>query len=76
MYSADPRYIISDTYTLLRDDLALWREFDTKLQKVIVQNNHNSPDEAIALCLEYQGLITNVISDDVALDAVSQISES
>lgn len=54
MYSADPRYIISDTYTLLRDDLALWGEFDTKLHKV------DSPDEAIALCLEYQGLITNV----------------
>ena len=50
MYSADPRFIMADTYTILKGDLGLLAEFDSKINKV------NSPEEAIELCLEYQEL--------------------
>jgi hypothetical protein len=53
MYSADPRFIMADTYTILKSDLGLLAEFDKAINKV------NSPDEAIELCLEYQGMVTN-----------------
>jgi hypothetical protein len=53
MYSADPRFIMADTYTMLKGDLGLLAEFDKAINKV------ESPDQAIELCLEYQGMVTN-----------------
>jgi len=54
MFSTDPRFIMAETYTILKGDLGLLAEFDKAIHKV------NSPDEAIELCLEYQGMVTNV----------------
>ena len=54
MFSTDPRFIMAETYTILKSDLGLLAEFDKAINKV------NSPDEAIELCLEYQGMVTNV----------------
>ena len=54
MYSADPRFIMADTYTMLKGDLGLLAEFDKAINKV------ESPDQAIELCLEYQSMVTNV----------------
>ena len=53
MYNADPRFIMAETYTILKGDLGLLAEFDKAINKV------NSPEEAIELCLEYQGMVTN-----------------
>jgi hypothetical protein len=50
MFNADPRFIMAETYTILKSDLGLLAEFDSKINKV------NSPEEAIELCLEYQEL--------------------
>ena len=51
MLNADPRFLIAETYRLIKKDLGLLAEFDKKL-------NHDvkSPQEAITLCLEYQEL--------------------
>jgi hypothetical protein len=53
MYSADPRFIMADTYTILKGDLGLLAEFDKAINKV------ESPEQAIELCLEYQSMVTN-----------------
>ena len=53
MYSADPRFIMADTYTILKNDLGLLAEFDKAINKV------NSPEEAIEVCFKYQGMVTN-----------------
>ena len=50
---SDPRFIMAETYTILKGDLGLLAEFDKAINKV------NSPEEAIELCLEYQGMVTN-----------------
>lgn len=47
----DPRFLMAETYTILKQDLGLLAEFDSKINKV------NSPEEAIELCLEYQELV-------------------
>ena len=50
MYNADPRFIMANTYTMLKSDLGLLAEFNEKINKV------ESPEQAIELCLEYQEL--------------------
>jgi hypothetical protein len=53
MYSADPRFIMADTYTILKNDLGLLAEFDKAINKV------ESPEEAIEVCFKYQELVTS-----------------
>ena len=54
VYNGDPRFLMAETYTILKGDLGLLAEFDKAINKV------NSPDEAIELCFEYQKMVTNV----------------
>lgn len=53
MFNADPRFLMAETYSLLHNNKELMAEFDSAINKV------NSADEAIELCLEYQGMVTN-----------------
>jgi hypothetical protein len=53
MFNADPRFIMAETYTILKGDLGLLAEFDKAINKV------ESPEQAIELCLEYQSMVTN-----------------
>jgi hypothetical protein len=53
MYNADPRFIMADTYTMLKGDLGLLAEFDKAINKV------ESPEQAIELCFQYQEMVTN-----------------
>ena len=53
MFSTDPRFIMAETYTILKGDLGLLAEFDKAINKV------NSPEEAIEVCFKYQELVTN-----------------
>jgi len=53
MYNADPRFIMAETYTILKGDLGLLAEFDKAINKV------ESPEQAIELCFEYQGMVRN-----------------
>jgi hypothetical protein len=53
MYSADPRIIMAETYTILKGKSNLEEAFDEEINKV------NSPEEAIELCFKYQELVTN-----------------
>jgi hypothetical protein len=53
MFNADPRFIMAETYSLLHNNKELMTEFESALNKV------NSADEAIELCLKYQGMVTN-----------------
>ena len=50
---SDPRFLMAETYTILKGDLGLLAEFDKAINKV------NSPDEAIEVCFKYQELVTN-----------------
>jgi len=50
---SDPRFLMAETYTILKGDLGLLAEFDKAINKV------NSPEEAIELCFKYQELVTN-----------------
>ncbi len=54
MFNPDPRFLMAETYSILKNDLGLLAEFDKAINKV------NSPDEAIELCFEYQKIVTNV----------------
>jgi len=54
VYNGDPRFLMAETYTMLKGDLGLLAEFDKAINKV------ESPDQAIELCLEYQSMVTNV----------------
>jgi len=53
MYSADPRFIMAETYTMLKGKSNLEDAFSEEINKV------NSPEEAIELCFKYQELVTN-----------------
>jgi hypothetical protein len=50
---SDPRFLMAETYTILKGDLGLLAEFDKAINKV------ESPEQAIELCLKYQGMVTN-----------------
>ena len=50
---SDPRFLMAETYTILKGDLGLLAEFDKAINKV------NSPEEAIEVCFKYQELVTN-----------------
>ena len=50
---SDPRFLMAETYTILKGDLGLLAEFDKAINKV------NSPEEAIEVCFKYQELLTN-----------------
>jgi hypothetical protein len=54
MFNADPRFLMAETYTILKSDLGLLAEFDKAINKV------ESSEQAIELCLEYQGMVTSV----------------
>ena len=48
---SDPRFLIAETYRMLRKHEQLQKEFDNKLNHWV-----DSPESAIKLCLEYQEL--------------------
>ena len=50
---SDPRFLMAETYTILKGDLGLLAEFDKAINKV------ESPEEAIEVCFKYQELVTN-----------------
>lgn len=54
MFNPDPRFLMAETFRILKNDLGLLAEFEKAIFKV------ESPDKAIELCLEYQGMVTNV----------------
>jgi hypothetical protein len=47
----DPRYLMAETFRMLRNKPELSKEFDRKLN-----NEVGSPEEAVLLCLEYMEL--------------------
>ena len=50
---SDPRFLMAETYTMLRGKSNLEDAFSEEINKV------NSPEEAIQLCFKYQELVTN-----------------
>jgi len=50
---SDPRFLMAETYTMLRGKSKLEDAFSEEINKV------NSPEEAIQLCFKYQELVTN-----------------
>jgi len=50
---SDPRFLMAETYRLLRGNNKLEDAFSEEINKV------NSPEEAIDVCFKYQELVTN-----------------
>jgi hypothetical protein len=50
---SDPRFLMAETYTILKGKAKLEEAFNEEINKV------NSPEEAIELCFKYQELVTN-----------------
>jgi hypothetical protein len=50
---SDPRFLMAETYTMLRGKSNLEDAFSEEINKV------NSPEEAIEVCFKYQELVTN-----------------
>lgn len=50
MYNPDPRFLMAETYTLLKNEADLEEAFNAELSKV------ESPEEAIKVCLKYTRL--------------------
>ena len=50
---SDPRFLMAETYTMLRGKSNLEDAFSEEINKV------NSSEEAIELCFKYQELVTN-----------------
>jgi hypothetical protein len=50
---SDPRFLMAETYTMLRGKSNLEDAFSEEINKV------NSPEEAIELCFKYQELVTS-----------------
>lgn len=48
----DPRFLMAETYRMLKKNPELMKEFDRKINHEV-----GSPEEAVLVCLEYQGLI-------------------
>ena len=50
---SDPRFLMAETYTILKGNSKLEDAFSEEINKV------NSPEEAIDVCFKYQELMTN-----------------
>ena len=53
MYNPDPRFLMAETYRILRGNSKLEDAFSEEVNKV------NSPEEAIEVCFKYQELVTS-----------------